>query len=97
MSTPNLSKSMGLIAAVVFVSTAIASHVTTANAQAHCMTYGKLALQQQRENEQKNCKFSGPSWSSDLKKHIKWCATVGPDQWKTELQKRAKMLTDECG
>jgi len=59
------------------------------------MTYGKLALQQQKENERKGCNFQGPSWSPDLRAHIRWCGTVGPDQWKTELQKRAKMLS-EC-
>jgi hypothetical protein len=61
-----------------------------------CATYGKLSLQQQRQNEQKNCGFSGPSWSSDLRKHIQWCSSVGPDQWKAELQKREKMLAQEC-
>ena len=70
---------------------------TPAAAQANCATYAKLALQQQRENEQKSCKFDGPSWSSDLRKHQAWCASVGPDLWKAELQKRAKMLAEQCG
>ena len=65
---------------------------SAASAQANCETYGRLALQQQRENETKNCGFTGPSWSSDLRAHIQWCGTVGPDQWKTELQQRAQML-----
>ncbi|MEO0728884.1 MAG: hypothetical protein AAFR23_00440 [Pseudomonadota bacterium] len=98
MSTTILSLASKLAhrSAAAGVAVAIAvSAASPAFAQAQCATYGKLSLQQQRENTQKNCKFSGPSWSSDLKKHIKWCATVGPDQWKTELQKRAKML-NEC-
>lgn len=61
-----------------------------------CTTYGKLSLQQQRQNEQRGCGFSGPSWSGDLRKHIKWCSSVGPDQWKAELQKREKMLAETC-
>lgn len=63
-----------------------------ANAQANCDTYGKLALQQQKENEAEKCGFSGPEWNPDLKAHMAWCAGVGPDQWKVQLQKRAQQL-----
>lgn len=69
--------------------------IATAHASG-CATYGKLSLQQQRQNEQKNCGFEGPSWSSDLRKHVTWCSSVGPDQWKAELQTREKMLAEEC-
>ncbi|MEL7302463.1 MAG: hypothetical protein AAGJ53_02085 [Pseudomonadota bacterium] len=77
------------------VASAIAglSFASAAQAQSNCATYGKLALKQQRENVQNKCGFSGPSWSPDLRAHVTWCATVGPDQWKTELQKRAEALT----
>ncbi|MEO1694982.1 MAG: hypothetical protein AAFR55_07065 [Pseudomonadota bacterium] len=84
------------IAACGVALTLTVSAASPAFAQAQCATYGKLSLQQQRQNVQKSCNFAGPSWSTDLRKHIKWCASVGPDQWKAELQKRAKMLT-ECG
>lgn len=69
-----------------------ASFAPAANAQANCDTYGKLALQQQKENEAEKCGFSGPEWSADLKAHMAWCAGVGPDQWKVQLQKRAQQL-----
>lgn len=72
--------------------TSAASFSPAANAQANCDTYGKLALQQQKENEAEKCGFSGPEWSSDLKAHMAWCAGVGPDQWKVQLQKRAQKL-----
>jgi hypothetical protein len=65
---------------------------SAANAQANCDTYGKLALQQQKENEAEKCGFAGPEWSPDLKAHMAWCAGVGPDQWKVQLQKRAQQL-----
>ncbi len=54
--------------------------------------YGKLALQQQKENEASKCGFSGAEWSPDLKAHIAWCSSVGPDQWKAQLQKRKQQL-----
>lgn len=70
----------------------VATQSSAGLAQANCDTYGKLALQQQKENEAGKCGFSGPEWSSDLKAHIAWCGGVGPDQWKVELQKRAQQL-----
>lgn len=66
---------------------------TSALAQANCETYGKLALQQQKENEANGCGFSGQEWSPDLKAHVAWCNGVGPDQWKVQLQARAQKLT----
>jgi hypothetical protein len=66
-----------------------------AGAQANCEMYGKLALQQQQENVTEKCGFSGPEWSPDLKAHIAWCGTVGPDRWKVQLQKRKQQL-DTC-
>ncbi|MFA5950794.1 MAG: hypothetical protein WC807_10985 [Hyphomicrobium sp.] len=74
---------------------AAAGFATDANAQANCDTYGKLALQQQKENEAKKCGFGGAEWSPDLKAHIAWCSGVGPDQWKVQLQKRKQQL-DGC-
>lgn len=65
---------------------------SAANAQANCDTYGKLALQQQKENEAEKCGFTGPEWSPDLKAHMAWCGGVGPDQWKVQLQTRAQQL-----
>lgn len=67
----------------------------SAAAQANCDTYGKLALQQQKENETLKCGFTGPEWSPDLKAHIAWCTGVGPDQWKVQLQQRKQQL-DTC-
>lgn len=68
---------------------------TGAMAQANCDTYGKLAIRQQQENVEGKCGFAGPEWSPDLKAHMAWCGTVGPDQWKEQLQKR-KLQLDGC-
>ncbi len=65
---------------------------TSAQAQANCETYGRLALKQMQDNEQKKCGFKGLEWSTDLKAHVTWCGSVGPDQWKVQLQKREQAL-----
>ena len=70
-----------------------AGFAPAANAQANCDTYGKLALQQEKENEAFKCGFSGPDWSSDLKAHIAWCGGVSPEQWKVQLQARTQKLS----
>jgi hypothetical protein len=79
-------------AAMLAGSLSAAGFASVANAQANCDTYGKLALQQQKENEAGKCGFAGPEWSADLKAHMAWCAGVGPDQWKIQLQTRAQKL-----
>ena len=85
---------MGAIGAVGVL--AVGAVGTPASAQADCETYGRLALQQQRENEQRRCGFKGPEWSSDLKAHVAWCARVGPNQWRASVQSRAQKLATEC-
>lgn len=62
-------------------------------AQTNCDMYGRLAVKQAQENDQKKCNFKGPEWSGDLKAHVAWCGSVAPDQWKVQLQKREQALT----
>jgi hypothetical protein len=76
----------------VAVAMGVAGLVTAAHAQQSCDWYAKTALQQQQENEQKKCGFTGPAWNSDLKSHQAWCASQPPDAWRSEAQKRAKQL-----
>lgn len=75
---------------------ACASFAPAATAAEGCETYGKLALQQQKQNESAKCGFSGAEWSSDLKAHIAWCNGVAPQEWQQMLKKRADMLSG-CG
>lgn len=84
-----------LLTAACFTALVGAGLASGANAQANCDVYGKLALQQQQENVEWKCGFSGSEWTSDLKAHLSWCAGVGPDQWKAELQRRKQQL-DAC-
>jgi hypothetical protein len=79
-------------AAVSLAALAATGLASAAGAQANCDMYGKLALQQQKQNETSKCGFKGAEWSPDLKAHIAWCNTVGPDQWKAQLQKRNQQL-----
>jgi hypothetical protein len=83
------------IAAGVAVLAGAASFADGARAQANCETYGKLAIQQQQENAELKCGFTGTEWSPDLKAHVAWCGGVGPDAWKAQLQKRKQQL-DAC-
>jgi hypothetical protein len=64
-----------------------------AAAETPCETYGKLALQQQKDNEAAKCGLTGQEWSTDLKGHVDWCMKVGPDKWKEQLQTRTAALT----
>lgn len=90
MLTPRLQ-----IAAFLAALVGAAGLTSGANAQANCDMYGKLALLQQQENVEAKCGFAGPEWSPDLKAHVAWCASVGPDQWKAQLQMRKQQL-DAC-
>jgi sarcosine oxidase gamma subunit len=45
-----------------------------------------------QQNIQAKCNLTGAEWSSDLKAHTAWCSSVGPDQWKVQLQKREQAL-----
>ncbi len=90
MRTPRLSLTAYLAALA-----GVAGLASQASAQATCDTYGKLALQQQQENVEFKCGFSGPEWSPDLKAHIAWCGSVAPEQWKVQLQTRRQQL-DTC-
>lgn len=82
----------GLIATI-----GLAAFSSVAVAADSCDTYGKLALQQQKQNESGKCGFSGPEWSSDLKAHIGWCGGVSPQEWQAMLQKRTRMLAECAG
>ena len=84
-----------MVAGCVAALLGTAGLTSEAPAQANCEMYGKLAIQQQQENEARQCGLTGDEWNSDLKRHIDWCGGVPPDQWKVELQKRQQAL-DAC-
>lgn len=73
----------------------LAVAATGAAAQSNCEWYAKTAVRQQQINEEKRCGFIGDAWHKDLAAHMKWCAGVAPDFWKSEAQKRNQQL-DAC-
>jgi hypothetical protein len=79
--------------ALIAVAIALAAGSGLAVAETPCETYGKLALQQQKDNEAAKCGLTGQEWSTDLKGHVDWCLQVGPDKWKQQLQQRTASLT----
>ncbi|MGE0023004.1 MAG: hypothetical protein AB7S70_05155 [Hyphomicrobium sp.] len=89
MPTPRLAFAASLAAL------AASALPQTAHADAGCDLYGKRAIGQQQQNVELKCGFTGSSWSPDLKTHIAWCASVAPDQWRSELVKRQQLL-DAC-
>ena len=81
------------MAALLFVSVGLADLVSSpASAQSNCQWYATTALKQQQDNERMKCGFSGPSWSSDLRAHNAWCASVPPELWRSEAHKRDQEL-----
>ena len=88
--------SLRLVVAGCAVTLVVAgSGIPPAAAQANCEMYGKLAVQQQQQNEERRCGLTGDEWSTDLKRHVDWCGGVAPDRWRVELQKRQQAL-DAC-
>ncbi len=78
------------------IATAIGLGITalahTAMAQANCAIYAKVALQQQKANIENKCAYKGPEWNDQHQRHMHWCSTVGPEQWKEQLKMRAEKL-----
>ena len=85
------------IVATLAVATALAglpvlSPVSPASAQANCEWYARTALRQQQQNEERKCGLKGEAWHADLKAHMAWCTSVGPDVWKAQAQARDQQL-----
>lgn len=81
-----------LLAVALATGLGIVSFAGPAAAQATCDWYGKIAIKQQQENEQRKCGFKGDAWSSDLKAHMAWCASVSPEVWKKAAVSRDQQL-----
>ena len=81
-----------MLLTTLFASLALGQAVLPVAAQANCDWYAKTALKQQQDNERLKCGFKGLAWTTDLKAHQAWCASVSPDEWKKEAQKRDQDL-----
>lgn len=81
----------GIVTAALAGALVVVPHM--AAAQANCEWYARTALRQQQLNEERKCGFKGEAWHADLKAHLAWCASVGPDVWKTQAQTRDQQLS----
>lgn len=71
---------------------AMAVFTPPALAQSNCAVYAKLALEQQKDNIANKCGFKGPEWNDQYARHIEWCGSVGPAQWKQQIKMRDEKL-----
>ena len=76
----------------IALSVGLSALAPQASAQANCAAYSRLALQQQKENITNKCGFTGPEWNDQHSRHMDWCGSVGPDQWKAQLKMRDEKL-----
>ncbi len=61
-----------------------------------CAQYAALAVGQEKENESRQCNFTGGRWSGDFFAHFNWCMGVGPDSTKGESMIRITALMNNC-
>jgi hypothetical protein len=61
-----------------------------------CATYASTAVEQQKENVSRGCKFTGGLWSVDYAAHAKWCEGASKEASEKETQLRYAALKDEC-
>ncbi len=87
----------GAAAAVMAIAILGGGAPHSVEAQSNCQWYATTALKQQKENERLKCGFKGLSWHSDMRAHLSWCASVPPDQWRSEARKRDQELATCAG
>ena len=68
----------------------------SANIQQICKAYGLKAVKQQQYNIANKCNQTGDIWSTDLKAHIKFCATNPPAKWQAADKMRDEAIK-KCG
>lgn len=86
---------IAVVSALAFVGALVAGTAVTwkeTQAQSSCEWYSATSLKQQQKNVKNKCGFKGPLWHSDLGKHMEWCASVSPDEWKKAAKERGKQL-----
>lgn len=63
---------------------------------APCRAYADEAVAQERENQRRQCGFSGPRWSLDGDGHYAWCMLTQGVAAGRESEARSRMLESEC-
>lgn len=91
-----MSKLSKTVAAATLAGAIGLAGTPAAFANATCMNYAKLSLQQLQENTRKNCGNSGPEWQADMKSLLAWCGSKSPQDVQSMLNKRKEAL-NACG
>jgi hypothetical protein len=61
-----------------------------------CGKYAAIAVDQQKENEGRQCEFTGGRWAGDWFAHFDWCMGAGPEAGAQETALRATALQNDC-
>lgn len=61
-----------------------------------CGQYAATAVGQQKENQSRQCNFTGGPWSGDFFAHFHWCMDVGPGPPGQETAIRVSALQNNC-
>jgi hypothetical protein len=61
-----------------------------------CSQYATTAVGQQKENQGRQCGFTGTRWAGGWKEHFDWCMSVGPETAGKETAIRVAALRDSC-
>jgi hypothetical protein len=64
---------------------------------APCRAYADEAVAHERENQRRQCGFTGPRWSLDRDGHYAWCMITQGVATRQESEARSRMLESECG
>ena len=67
------AKIIGLISVGIFLGI---STPAKADIYLNCNAYAGSAVNQNKENKQRGCGFSGPAWSADYNGHLNWCKSA---------------------
>lgn len=78
--------------ALAFTMTPISANAQ--NRAEFCNEYADNAVEQQEANDERECGYSGPRWSSNRTRHFAWCM-IFPKQARAEQNARRKELR-EC-
>jgi hypothetical protein len=89
MSRWTISGFFGLALALAAV--LAAAPVGAQGRDSRCRDYSRDAVDQARENDRRNCGYSGPRWSGDATGHFAWCMLF-PRQAEDENRARAEDL-----
>jgi hypothetical protein len=61
-----------------------------------CAKYAAAAVASQKENDGRQCHFTGGRWAGDYFAHFKWCIGVGPQTAAKETGIRVAALKNDC-